>query len=135
MSQEHERLRRLDRILKVQRQKRMLEEWRLVHLREERAAIDRSTAELIASLGTESALHGLFIGAQVNGLRRNDVARQSNDHLQAAAEVRIRAARRSEKGVEKVRGESAQLSAAEDEASDLRATIEGHLGRARTSFE
>lgn len=135
MSQEHERLRRLDRILKVQRQKRMLEEWRLVHLREERAAIDRTTAELIASLGTESALHGLFVGAKVNGLRRNDVARRSNADLQAAAETRIRSARRSEKGVEKVRGQAAQQTAAEDEASALRSTIEGYLARGRTSFE
>jgi hypothetical protein len=135
MSQEQERLRRLDRILKVQRQKRLLEEWRLVHLREERAAIDRTTAELIASLGTESALHGLFVGAKVNGLRRNDVARRSNADLQAAAETRIRAARRSEKSVEKVRGQAAQLTAQEDEASALRSTIEGHLARSRTSFE
>lgn len=135
MSDEHERLRRLDRILKVQRQKRLLEEWRLVHLREAGAALERTTKELIASLGVESAMHGLFVGAKVNGLRRTEVARQSNVEMQAAAEARIRSARRSETGVERVRGETAQKTAAEDEASALQSTLEGYLVRKRTSFE
>jgi hypothetical protein len=135
MSEEHERLRRLDRILKVQRQKRLLEEWRLVHLREAGAAIERTTTELVASLGTESALHGLFVESKVNGLRRNEVARRSNAELQEAAEARLRAARRSETGVERVRGETAQKTAAEDEKHALQAALDGHLARKRTSFE
>lgn len=135
MSDNQPKLRRLERLLKVQGQKRLLEEWRLGNLRQQRDEIDRSDTELLASLGTESQFHGLFVDAKVRNLRRNDIARRANSERQIEVETKIQLARRSEKGVEKIRDETRRATVVENEARGLEAGIEGFIARKRTSFE
>ena len=135
MSETSDRVRRLNRILKVQAQKRLLEEWRLSHLREERAELDRTDAELLASLGTGSSLHGLFIDVKVRTLRRNEVERRALEQRKAAVEERLRSVRRVEKGVEKQRNQARRTADAETEAKERDASIDSFLARTRSSFE
>ncbi|MCB8838125.1 hypothetical protein [Aurantimonas sp. VKM B-3413] len=135
MSNKNDRVHRLNRILKVQAQKRLLEEWRLNHLREERAELDRTDAELLASLGTGSQLHGLFIDVKVRTLRRNDVERRAIEQRKAAVEERIRSVRRVEKGVEKRRDQARRTADAETEAKERDASIDSFLARTGSSFE
>ncbi|HEY9058309.1 MAG TPA: hypothetical protein VIN77_14255 [Aurantimonas sp.] len=135
MSENRSKLHRLERLMKVQGQKRLLEEWRLGHLRKERDEIDRSDTELLASLGTDSQLHGLFVEAKVRNLRRNDAARRTNLAHQSETEKKIQSARRSEKGVEKIRDEARRSTVVEDEARELQVGVDGFLARKRTSFE
>ncbi|MEX6504994.1 hypothetical protein [Jiella sp. M17.18] len=135
MSDKSERVRRLNRILKVQAQKRLLEEWRIGQMREERDALDRSDAELIASLGETSKLQGLFMDTKVRTLRRNDLERRAIHERKVAAEDRLLAVRRVEKGVEKVRDKAKLTAKAEGEAKDLDSSIESFLARNGSSFE
>jgi len=135
MSENRSKLHRLERLMKVQGQKRLLEEWRLGHLRKECGEIDRSDSELLGSLGTTSQLHGLFIEAKVRNLRRNEAARRVNLERQTETEKKIQSTRRSEKGVEKLRDETRRSTVVEDEAKELEVGIDGFLARKRTSFE
>ena len=135
MSENGERLRRMGRLLKVQAQKRLLEEWRLSHLKEARARIDRDDVDLLESLGTASALHGLFIESKVKTLRRNDLERRENLKDQTIVEGRIVAARRSEKGIERLRDEARLGDEAAEVAQSLEASLDGFLSRGRTSLE
>ncbi|MCD1641452.1 hypothetical protein [Aurantimonas coralicida] len=135
MSDDRSRVRRLDRILKVQGQKRLLEEWRLSNLRQERETIDKDDVALLDSLGTESQLHGLFIEAKVRNLRRNEGKRSANLADQSATEQRITTTRRAEKGVEKVRDDARRNRDADEETRSLESSVEGHLARRHPSFE
>ena len=130
-----ERLTRLDRILKVQGQKRLLEEWRLAHLKEGHAAIERDDVSLIESLDVSSQLHGLFTEAKVKSLRRNDVKRRANVLEQDVAQGAIVEARRAEKGIERLRDDARREGDAEDEAEGLEASLDGYLARRAPSFE
>ncbi len=130
-----ERLTRLDRILKVQGQKRLLEEWRLAHLRENHAAIERDDVSLLESLDVTSQLHGLFIETKVKGLRRNEVQRRANLMEQDVAHGAIAEARRAEKGIERLRDDARRDDDAEAEAKGLEASLDGFLARRAPSFE
>ena len=130
-----ERLTRLDRILKVQGQKRLLEEWRLAHLRENHAAIERDDVSLLESLDVTSQLHGLFIETKVKGLRRNEVQRRANLMEQDVAHGAIAEARRAEKGIVRLRDDARRDDDAEAEAKGLEASLDGFLARRAPSFE
>lgn len=130
-----ERLTRLDRILKVQGQKRLLEEWRLAHLKESHAAIERDDVSLLESLDASSQLHGLFIETKVKGLRRNDMKRRANLMEQNAARNAITDARRAEKGIERLRDDARRDDESEAEAKSLEASLDGFLARRAPSFE
>lgn len=101
MSGQATRPHRLKRLLRVQKQKRELEEWRLAALGRERSDIDRKEVEIVESLGAESILQGLFLDQKVRSLRRNDVDKVRNGKAQDAATVRLRTARQREKHVER----------------------------------
>ncbi|MCQ0988169.1 hypothetical protein [Jiella marina] len=128
-------MKRLERILKVQAQKRLLEEWRIGQLREQRVALDKSDGELLSSLGAENALHGLFISAKVSNLRRNDAERKTLTHQEAEAEERLRAVRRVEKSIEKTRDRTRRQADSEAEAGERDAAIDAFLARTASSFE
>ena len=135
MSDASDRVKRLNRILKVQAQKRLLEEWRISQLREQRGALVKSDEDILASLGVESDLHGLFIGAKVNNLRRNEAERQKLASEEIVAEERLRQLRRVEKNIEKSRDKTGRVASAEAEADQRDASIEAFLARAASSFE
>ena len=130
-----ERLTRLDRILKVQGQKRLLEEWRLQHLKETHAEIARDDVSLLESLDVTSQLHGLFIDVKVKGLRRNDVRRRANLKQQDVAQGAIVEARRAEKGIERLRDEARRDGDARAETKGLEESLDGFLARRAPSFE
>ncbi|MBP0616653.1 hypothetical protein [Jiella mangrovi] len=134
MSETSERVKRLNRMLKVQAQKRLLEEWRIGQLREKRTELEKSDAEILASLGADSALHGLFIGAKVNNLRRNEALRRKLADEEKEAEERLLGVRRVEKSIEKVRDRTGRIADAEAEAIQRDASIDAFLART-TSFE
>lgn len=134
MSETADRVKRLNRILKVQAQKRLLEEWRLGQLREQRLNLEKSDADILASLGVDNALHGLFVGAKVSNLRRNEAERVKLNEAETQAEERLRQVRRVEKSLEKVRTRTGRLADAEAEAKQRDASIDAFLART-TSFE
>ncbi|MCE7026457.1 hypothetical protein [Jiella avicenniae] len=134
MSETADRVKRLNRILKVQAQKRLLEEWRIGQLREQRSALEKSDADILASLGVDNALHGLFVGAKVSNLRRNEAERTKLTEAESQAEERLRQVRRVEKSIEKARNRTGRLADAEDEAKQRDASIDAFLART-TSFE
>lgn len=63
------RAEKIRRIVKAQAQLKQAEEWRLRSLEGQLADIKASEQELLASLGTDNALHGLFLDATVRRLR------------------------------------------------------------------
>ena len=129
MSETTDRVKRLNRILKVQAQKRLLEEWRIGQLREKSVALERADTEILGSLGVENALHGLFIGAKVANLRRNEVERQKLAGEEVVAQERLRQVRRVEKSLEKERDKSGRVADAEAEADQRDASIDAFLAR------
>ncbi|ORE97984.1 hypothetical protein [Aurantimonas sp. 22II-16-19i] len=129
MSETTDRVKRLNRILKVQAQKRLLEEWRIGQLREKSVALERADAEILGSLGVENALHGLFIGAKVANLRRNEVERQKLAGEEVVAQERLRQVRRVEKSLEKERDKSGRRADSEAEADQRDASIDAFLAR------
>ena len=129
MSGAADRVKRLDRILKVQAQKRLIEEWRMGQLQDQRVALEKSDADILGSLGVESALHGLFIGAKVNNLRRNEVERQKLAAEEISVKERLRQVRRVEKSIEKERDKTGRLADEEAEDEERDASIESFLAR------
>lgn len=129
MSETTDRVKRLNRILKVQAQKRLLEEWRIGQLREKSVALERADAEILGSLGVDNALHGLFIGAKVANLRRNEVERQKLAGEEVVAQERLRQVRRVEKSLEKERDKSGRRADSEAEADQRNASIDAFLAR------
>ncbi len=134
MSGTADRVKRLNRILKVQAQKRLLEEWRIGQLRDQRLDLEKSDADILASLGVDNALHGLFVGAKVNNLRRNEAQRTRLAEAESQAEERLRQVRRVEKSLEKARNRTGREADAEAEAKQRDASIDAFLART-TSFE
>ncbi len=63
------RVRKIRRIVKAQEQLKLAEEWRLRSLDGRLAKTEAAEGELVAALGAESALHGLFVDATVRRLR------------------------------------------------------------------
>ena len=136
MSDGAKRVARLQRILKVQAQKRLLEEWRLAHLRQERAALDAADAEMLASMGTDSRAS--------RPVRRGEGRRACAATTSCGAPIcssrtspstALKEARKAEKGIEKIRDEALREEEVEIEARDLEARVEGFLAGRRSSFE
>jgi hypothetical protein len=71
------RAQKIRRIVKAQEQLKLAEEWRLRSLDGKLAKTETAEGELVAALGADSALHGLFVDATVRRLRAvaEDVAR------------------------------------------------------------
>ncbi|EAU41516.1 flagellar biosynthesis protein R [Fulvimarina pelagi HTCC2506] len=129
MSDARRKQRRLERVLKVQAQKRQIEEWSVSHLRQKRAEIDQADRAILESLDPTSDLHGLFIDAKVRSLRRNDVTRRENEADLREGEGRLSEARRREKGVERRYKQAGQEAASEEGAEALEGHIESFLAR------
>lgn len=72
------RVGRMHVILEVTRQLRRREEWVLARLRDASRALAANERELIGTVASEEALHGLFIEAK---LRRLDALRREADRL------------------------------------------------------
>ncbi|MCK5932555.1 MAG: hypothetical protein KAG89_10345 [Fulvimarina manganoxydans] len=129
MNDADKRAKRMERVLKVQVQKRQIEEWTLTHLKQKHAEIDQADREILQSLDPSSELHGLFVDAKVKSLRRNDLARRDNLKAQAETEGRLREARRGEKGVEKRRDEARREAGSVSEAKTLASNVDAFLAR------
>ena len=125
---------RLERVLKVQMQKRQIEEWALAQFKQKRVEIDEADRAILQSLDPNSSLHGLFIEAKVKSLRRNDLARRENDANLQEGEHRLAEARRREKGVERRVKQAGRDAAAEEGASELEGHIESFLARLSNSL-
>lgn len=128
------RVKKIRRIVKAQEQLKIAEEWRLRSLESQLAEAEIGERELLASLGAESALHGLFLDATARRLRTvaEDVARiRQHRELQSgkllASAARLKAAERLSAGTER----EAQR---ETERNDLLDLIEQLAGRTDASL-
>jgi hypothetical protein len=124
MSAREGQAKRLARLLRVQNQKRSVEEWRLAHLKDEHSRIDAQDVAIIDALNHEGALHGLFLDAKVSALKRNDVERKKNEAEQVRVEQRLVEARRLEKGVEKARDRARRAEREIGDKRDLDETVD-----------
>jgi hypothetical protein len=95
------RAKKIRRIVKAQAQLKLAEEWRLRSLEGQLAEIVASERELLTSLGTDNALHGLFLDATVRRLRsvteaaaRITVQRDQQARKLLASATRLRSAER-----------------------------------------
>lgn len=110
------RTEKMQRIVKAQEQLKLAEEWRLRSLEGQLAETEASERELLTSLGTDSALHGLFLDATARRLRSvaEDAARikqqrgqqsrkllASATRLKSAERLLDAAEREAERGLEK----------------------------------
>jgi hypothetical protein len=111
------RLKKVERVLAVQKQLHRLAEWQVAALDRERAELDVSQRELVGALNRDEALHGLFVEAMA---RRLAALARENDRLGRA---RIALARRlTEAGLSVKRTErmSGKLRRAADAAAEKR---------------
>ncbi|MEN3792699.1 hypothetical protein [Fulvimarina sp. MAC3] len=125
---------RLERVLRVQVQKRQIEEWALAQFKQKRVEIDQVDQAILESLDPTSELHGLFIEAKVKSLRRNDLVRRENEENLKAGEVRLAEARRREKGVERKAKRAGRDAAVEEGAAELEGHIESFLAQLSNSL-
>lgn len=135
MSGERERAVRLGRLLDVQGRKRQMEEWRLAALRREAVALAETSAEILASLGEQCVLNGLFLEGRASALRRNEGLIVRNRSAQTDAEAALEAARTIEKRVEREASAAAELAGRVKEQSDLLSALDDHLTTRSASFE
>lgn len=89
------RAKKIRRIVKAQAQLKLAEEWRLRSLEGQLAEVEASERELLASLGTDNALHGLFLDATVRRLRSvtEDAARIAEQRDRQACKLLVSATR------------------------------------------
>ena len=128
MNDADKRAKRMERVLKVQVQKRQIEEWTLTHLKQKHAEIDQADREILQSLDPSSELHGLFVDAKVKSLRRNDLARRDNLKAQDETEGRLREAQGTAEtlyGRDEARREAGSAS----EAKTLASNVDAFLAR------
>lgn len=121
---------RLLRLADVQVRKRQLCEWRLAELARTGAALEAEIAAVIESLGSQSALSGLFLDQKVLTLRRKDGELAANREAQAAARAALQEATRLEKQLERVSAEASATQQRRDEADALAETLDAYLSRA-----
>ncbi|SJZ82222.1 hypothetical protein [Consotaella salsifontis] len=135
MSDSEKRVKRLERLMRVQTKKREIEEWRLAHLKRERSELDQKETDIIASLGVDTELHGLFLDSKVRTLRRNDRAKAKNSADQVLSAQRLEQERRREKQAERFREEAERVADARADQKELQSVLENLLSRADASFE
>ncbi len=86
MGEARERLRRLERLREVQKQRHRLEEWKLARLRQEESGLRKAQEEVLDALNADHPLHGLFLaglGARVSSLGRAIAGKQRASAQQA----------------------------------------------------
>ena len=135
MSGERERAVRLGRLLEVQGRKRQMEEWRLAALKREGVALHETSAEILASLGEQCLLNGLFLEGRASALRRNEGLIVRNRTAQEAAEADLDAARSIEKRLEREASAAGEIAARVKEQTDLLAALDDYLVTRSASFE
>lgn len=128
------RAQKIRRIVRAQEQLKLAEEWRLRSLEGQLADAEISERELLTSLGTDNALHGLFLDATVRRLRtvaeeverlRKQRERQSRKLLASA--IRLKSA-------EQLSAAAERDSRREIEKKELLDLIEQLVNRADASL-
>lgn len=135
MSGERERAARLGRLLEVQGRKRQMGEWRLAALQREAVALHETSADILASLGEQCVLNGLFLEGRASALRRNEGLIVRNRTEQESAEAELNAARTIEKRLEREASAAGELAARAKEQSDLLSALDDYLVTRSASFE
>lgn len=135
MSGERERAVRLRRLLDVQGRKRQMEEWRLAALQREAIALHETSAEILASLGEQCVLNGLFLEGRASALRRNEGLIVRNRSAQDISEADLNAARAIEKRLEREAAAAGEVAARVEEQSDLLTALDDYLVARSASFE
>lgn len=82
-----DRLKKIERVVEVQRQLKRLTEWKLALLRRDEAGLRNAQQQLIGQLNDGSVHHGLFVGAMSRRLSRlsseEEALRETGKTLQA----------------------------------------------------
>lgn len=66
----NDRVRKMERVVEVQRQLKRLTEWKLAILRRDEAGLRKAQEQLVHHLNDDSLHHGLFVGAMARRLSR-----------------------------------------------------------------
>lgn len=128
------RAQKIQRIVRAQEQLKLAEEWRLRSLDGQLADAEASERGLLTSLGTDNALHGLFLDATVRRLRtvaeeveriRKQRERQSRKLLASATRL---------KSAEQLSAAAERDSRREIEKKELLDLIEQLVNRADASL-
>ncbi|MFD2236340.1 hypothetical protein [Aureimonas populi] len=125
------RAQRLERLLKVQEKRRAMEEWRLAELRRQDAALEREAHDILASLGEQSLLNGLFLEAKSSALKRKEAERVRLLAQEETVRARLLDAAATEKRLERLSGEARLAEDAAAEAARLSDTLDTYLSAAR----
>lgn len=129
-----QRLKRFDRLIKVQQHMHRNAELHLANLHRKENELKNAQDELLETMGEESALHGLFVDVQSRRLKalaleerqtQNAIVQQKAVTLEKALQVK-----RTEKTHDRLKEQAHH----EQERKDLIAILEAMAGRAGTSL-
>ena len=128
------RAKKIQRIVKAQAQLKLAEEWRLRGLQGRLAEIEAGERELLASLGTDNALHGLFLDATARRLRSvaEDAARTTERRDQQSRKLLVAATRL--KSAERLSEAAGREAERDIEKKDLLDLIEQLVARPDASL-
>jgi hypothetical protein len=129
------RAERLERLTRVQKRRREVEEWRLAELRRREADLAGEARDILESLGDQSLLNGLFLEAKASSLRRKEAERGETAKAAEAVQGALFTAARVERQLAGVAREARAHEDAANEARELSEIVDAHLNRRLASLE
>lgn len=121
---------RLERLRGLQKRMREIEEVRLADLVRRAEGLAEEARAILQSLGDQSLLHGLFLDAKAERLRRKEAERTAVLAQIETARERVSEAGRAHKRLERVAEEARGRQDLDDEARALAELLDAHLSRA-----
>ncbi|MGI6246120.1 MAG: hypothetical protein ACOYJQ_10165 [Pseudochelatococcus sp.] len=119
-----DRLRKIERVVEVQRQLKRLSEWKLALLRRDEIGLRKAQEDLIGRLNDGAVHHGLFVGSMARRLTR---LAQESEEVRAKSEAlqeRVRDEALRLKRTERLARDVARESEADDEKVGLERILE-----------
>jgi flagellar export protein FliJ len=128
------RAERTSRLAQVQARLQQREEWKLQELQRRRAEVEAAEREVMAALGADNALHGLFLDAMARrlGALGRDAARLKSEEV--AQRRRLLAAAARLKVAERLAERAAREARREADKAELADVMDEAVARSDTSL-
>lgn len=119
-----ERLKKIERVVEVQRQLKRLTEWKLALLRRDETGLRRAQEQLIGSLNDGALHHGLFVGSMARRLSRLSQEEEALRETAKTLQERMIAESMRLKRTERLAHGMAREAVAQAERADLERLVE-----------
>ncbi|MGV6872323.1 hypothetical protein ACUSIJ_06460 [Pseudochelatococcus sp. B33] len=120
----NDRLKKIERVVEVQRQLKRLSEWKLAILRRDEAGLRAAQEQLIGHLNDGSVHHGLFVGSMARRLSRLSQEEEALRETGKALQERIVGESMRLKRTERLARTMAREAEAQDERTGLEHIVE-----------